>query len=110
MRLRTRHGWSDNVTADEVRAAVEAAGKADRDRFVILEHDGDHYMQTLAHADGWWLEKRTGGAEQHYRAEKASEVPPVDRVGQQEVLDALLGYLDGDEQGPSHLSWAKISV
>lgn len=110
MLMRTEHGRSNNPDADDVRAAVEAAATAKRNRFVILEIDENHYMQTLAHHDGWWLEKRTGGADQHFRAEKEGNVPTVDKVDQQDVLDALFGYLEGDEQGSSHLVWARISV
>ncbi|NNC47090.1 MAG: hypothetical protein HKO13_01480 [Sphingomonas sp.] len=110
MLMRTRHGWSDNPDAEDVRAALESAADATRNRFVIIENDEDHYMQTLAHDDGWWLEKRTGGAEHHYRAEKEGGPLPVDKVDREDVLEALLGYLNGNDQGPGHLIWAKISV
>lgn len=110
MLMRTRHGPFNDPSAEDVRAAIEAASEEKRDRFVILEHDGAHYMQTLAHADGWWLEKRVGGADAHYRAEKPGDPLPVDKVDEAEVLESMLGYLEGNEQGPEHLFWAKISV
>lgn len=99
-----------HATAEAVYAALLSLGEGD---FVILEEDGERYIQALSRGSSYWIEKRDGGPSRHFFAVRH---PPLVGAGAaageftlDETMAVLAAYLAAEPM-PHGLGWERMQL
>jgi hypothetical protein len=101
---------SDPVTASSIYEALLASGIGD---FIILAENDETYIQTLLKEPGLIIEKRDGGAAQHYRAIRAGQIRSSEGsdvfFSFEETWQVLAAYMSGSTM-PGFIGWERMAI
>ncbi|HTB63098.1 MAG TPA: hypothetical protein VK737_05875 [Opitutales bacterium] len=101
MKLDAAKTGIDNVTEEQLRGVF--ADDRGRGEYVRLEQKDEVYLQASGEMDGPYdLEYREGDVEHHFRAEG--------EFRKEEVQQAFLSYLAGDEKWRKQFRWQKLEM